>query len=466
MSFTLALSSLSIEEKKEILKKFSVSPKKTQYNENPPIFRCFIADKSTDTLHLPYGSWRMYVDTSLGFPNGDSKHFPKMNKHVKFIGKLLTPETDPSGRKRDQVPIVEEALKRLRGRGFVLLALFTGMGKTTLAIYISIMLRLKTVILCHLNTVRGQWPDEYKNLSGGSVKVQFVSGANAQLDPHADVYIIGVQKATKMDASQFINIGTVIVDECHMTGVATFTECLLKFHPRYLIGLSATPDKNVLPKTINLYFGRDKTFIVRQEKKVFTVYKYKTGYKPNIQYVQRQGIVVPDWHGEGGVIDSIERNEMRWQDIVDICMKHPEEKIIVLCQRNVSAKGIYNLLIEKEEDAELLIGSKKKWNKDARITVAGIAKAGVGMNDPHLTMGVICSDTSDVRQLEGRIRTNNNIIYHIVDDYKTFEKHYELCEKWYLQKGAKIETVYAKNAKVELIEKEIEVSRKRYLPTI
>jgi hypothetical protein len=68
--------------------------------------------------------------------------------------------------------------------------------------------------------------------------------------------------------------------------------------------------------------------------------------------------------------------------------------------------------------------------------------------------------------LEGRIRTNNNIIYHVVDDYKTFEKHYELCKKWYLQKGATIETVYAKNAKPETIEKEIEISRKRYLPKI
>jgi hypothetical protein len=94
------------------------------------------------------------------------------------------------------------------------------------------------------------------------------------------------------------------------------------------------------------------------------------------------------------------------------------------------------------EDAELLIGNTKKWNKDARILVAGFKKGGVGMNDPKLTMAIISSATKDSRQLEGRIRTNNNKIYHLVDDYKTFEKHYLECEKYYIEKGATIETVY------------------------
>jgi len=445
MAFTLTLSSLSIEQKREILKKFTVSPKKTQYSPNPPAYRCFLADKSTDTLHLPYGMWKLYIDKSVGFPNGDTKDFPKMNNTATFIRELYTPETDPTGRCRNQPPIIEEALKKLKSKGYVFMALYTGMGKTALAIYLSIKLGLKTVVLCHLDVVRRQWPEEYDNFSGGSVKVQFVEGANAKLDPFADVYIIGIQKASKMNESDFINVGTVIVDESHITTVKTFTECLFKFHPRNLIGLSGTPDRpDGLHSVLNLYFGDPKSFIVRKEKKNFTVYKYKTPYKPHLQYVQRQGKVVPDWHGEGGVIDSIERNEDRWKDIVNVCVTNPTDKIIVLCGRNVLANGVYNLLVEIGEDVALLIGNTKKWNKDARILVAGTKKGGVGMNDPKLTMAIISSDTSDSRQLEGRIRTNNNKIYHFVDDYKTFEKHYLLCEKYYIEKGATIETIYAK----------------------
>lgn len=463
MAFTLKLSSLSIEEKREILKNFTVSSKKTQYNPQPQVYRCFKADKKTDTLHLPYGSWKSYIDKSIGFPNGDSKDFPKMNKNVKFIRDLYTPETDPSGRGRDQKPVVEEALCKLKNRGYVFMALYTGMGKTALAIYLSITLKLKTVVLCHLDVVRRQWPDEYQEFSGGSVNVQFVEGANAVLDPSADVYIIGIIKASKMNEEDFINIGTVIVDESHITTVATFTDCLFKFHPRNLIGLSGTPDrKDGLHAVLTPYFGEPKSFIVRKEVKSFTVYKYMTPYKPHIQYVQRQGKVVRDWSGVGGIVDSIERNEERWKDIVNLCITNPEEKIIVMCNRKVLSEGVYKLLIENGEDGELLIGTTKTWNKKARILVAGFKKAGVGMNDPELTMAIICSDTSDSRQLEGRIRTNNNKIYHFVDNYVTFEKHYAKCEEYYIEKGATIKVVHAKGVVTDKSSENIPVTR--YLP--
>jgi hypothetical protein len=70
--------------------------------------------------------------------------------------------------------------------------------------------------------------------------------------------------------------------------------------------------------------------------------------------------------------------------------------------------------------------------------VAGEKKGGVGLDDPELTMLVLCSDTTDVRQYEGRLRTVNNLIYHVVDNYKPFEKHWDLCEEWYLERGAEI----------------------------
>lgn len=459
MAFTLQLSSLSVGERRDILKKFTISAKKTQYDPQPQKYRCFLADRKTDTLHLPYGSWRSYIDKSVGFPNGDSKDFPKMNRKAKFVKELYTPETDPSGRRRDQVPVIEEALEKLRGRGYVFMALYTGMGKTALAIYLSIALGLKTVILCHLAVVREQWPEEYKVFSGGSVKVQFVEGANAVLDPNADVYVIGIIKASKMEEDDFITIGTVIVDESHITTVATFTKCLFKFHPRYLIGLSGTPDrKDGLQCALYPYFGPLKSFIVRKEVKSFTVYKYKTKYKPHIQFVQRQGKVVPDWNGEGGIVDSIERNEERWAEIAKLCIDNPKEVIIVLCNRNVLSNGVYNLLVEAGEDVELLIGNKKKWRKDARITVAGFKKGGVGMNNPNLTMAIISSDTSDARQLSGRVRTNNNKIYHFVDDYKTFEKHYSQCEEFYLTSGATIEYIYPKG--------HVPMSEKKETPTV
>jgi len=441
MSFTLPLEVLSKEEKRDIVKNFTIKSKETQYNPNPISHKCYSINKEENSIDLPFGCWKKYLDKGYGFPNGDSKDFPKMNNTAKFSGKLLTPETDPSGRRRDQVSVVKEAVKKLKSTGTVFMALYTGMGKTAMAIYISIYLHLKTVIICHLDAVRRQWPSEYEKFSGGSVRVQFVEGVNVKLDPFADVYVIGIQKAAKMRSVDFLKIGTVMIDESQIATVTAFTEVLFKFHPRYMIGLSATPDRpDGLNSLIYLYFGKPDRFIILKEKKDFTVYKYKTKYKPEISYTVVNGKTVPNWNV---IINSIEENNERWKELANIAIGHPKEKIIILCNRKVLSRGIYGVLDEMGESVELLIENTKVWDSNARILVAGFKKGGVGLNDPKLTMAIIASDTKDSRQLEGRIRANNNILYHVVDNYKTFENHYKLCETFYVEKGAKIEVIDA-----------------------
>lgn len=309
---------------------------------------------------------------------------------------------------------------------------------TSMSIYISIILKLKTVVLCHLDIVKSQWPDEYAKFSGGSIKVQYLKGTK-KMDPDADVYIIGIKKVLNIPSNDLSLIGTVIVDEAHISTVTAFTQSLLKFRPRYLIGLSATYDRNDgLHKLLYPYYGSSDNFIIRKEKKEFKVFKVQTPYEPNIKYVRKNGQRIVDWVT---VIKSIEENPLRWQNVVDVIIQYPNEKIIVLCNRQAQAKGIYNLCIKYEEDAVLLIGPTKVWDKSKRITVTSFKKGGVGLNMPDLTFAIIASDTSDVRQYEGRIRTTNNIIYHFVDHYEAFEKHYKACEKWYIEKGATINVI-------------------------
>jgi superfamily II DNA or RNA helicase len=289
-----------------------------------------------------------------------------------------------------------------------------------------------------LDVVKSQWPDEYDKFSGGSVKVQYLKGAK-KMDPTADVYIVGIKKVLNIADKELSLIGTVIVDEAHISTVTAFTQSLLKFRPRYLVGLSATYDRSDgLHKLLYPYYGTPDNFIIRKEKKVFTVYKVQTPYEPRIKYVRKNGQRIVDW---ATVIKSIEENPLRWQNVVDVLSEYPEEKIIVMCNRQVQAKGVYALCVKNEMDAVLVIGDTKEWDKSKRIIITSFKKGGVGLNIPDLTFAIIASDTSDVRQYEGRIRTTNNIIYHFVDHYEAFEKHYKVCEKWYRDKGATIHTI-------------------------
>ncbi len=431
MAFVLQLSSLSTNDKKIILDNFTARSAPTQYVPVPQMYKCFKVDRENDDIYLPIGSWPDYSDSH---PNGKAKDFWQMNKNAKFVGKLLTKDTDH--RKRDQDMVVCEALHRLNTRGTVFLALFTGMGKTALSVYLSIELKCKTVILCHLDAVKRQWPEEYAKFSGNTVKVQCVKDKKG-LDPTADVYVIGVKKACLMNTSEFANIGTVIVDEAHIASVSVFTEALFKFRPRYLIGLSATPDKATFPlKMFDLYFGCQKDFIVREEIKPFTVIKVDTPFKPTIKFNTIGNKTTLCWTT---VVNSLDGNPVYWELVAQIAINHPKEKIAVMCDRKALSTGVYNILKRRGESVTIFAGNVKKLDVSARILVISLKKGGTGLNDPTLTMAIIASNTKDVRQYEGRIRTTDNIIYHVVHNYSTLENHYKECATWYYRKGAEFE---------------------------
>ena len=372
-----------------------------------------------------------------------------MNSSAQFTKTLLTVDTDPMHRGRDQDVIVQQALEQLKDKGMTFLCLGTGLGKTAISIYLSIILGYKTVILTHLDIIKRQWSDEYNNFTNNSVKIQFLNKPQVVLDPAADVYIIGIQKCLTIKADDFKHIGTVIIDEAHIATLTAFTQSMFKFKPRYLIGLSATPDRpDGLHNLFGFYFGSPYDFIIRKEKKPFTVYKVQTTFEPVIVYKRINRKETVDWNI---VVNSIEENKYFWQLVVNIVLCHPERKIIVLCNRKILSKGVYQTLLKYHCDAELLIDTKKEWNKNAKILVTSFKKGGVGLNDPLLDMAIIASDTKDVRQYEGRIRTINNIIYHVVNLYKPFENHYKECEKWYIDKGAKIIKVTQDDITIKLL---------------
>jgi superfamily II DNA or RNA helicase len=247
------------------------------------------------------------------------------------------------------------------------------------------------------------------------------------------------------------DIGFVIVDEAHVATLLTFTNTLLKFCPKYLLGLSATPKRpDGLHRIFPLYFGTE--YVVRFETKNFNVIKVETPFKPKIEHHFVNGRAVMNW---SVVINSLSTNEERQNLAVSLAIKHADQRIMILCNRVEQCIDIYNKLLSKKQHTEILVGKTKKWDKSCRILVAGTKKAGVGFNDPTLTMLILLSDTKDVAQFEGRIRTTDNIIYDIVDDNKTLENHWETRKKWYEKRGATIHTLSMRT--------DLAVPSKRYL---
>ena len=443
MSFAYPHEHLTSEVKATIIKHCVQKRKKDRYNPTQRQVNCFAVNEEDECSYLPLGLWKELYDT---FPND---YYPHPRTKMKCTKTMYTKETDPK-KYRDQDVVVKQALKQLKAEHTVFLALPCGFGKTSAGNYLSCALGYKTLVISHLKIVNEQWVDEYKTHS--TAKVQHVKGSI--LDPNADVYVMGVRKAALMPRDAFKDIGTVIFDEAHIATITAFTESMLNICPRYLIGLSATPDRaDGMHKLLSCYFGSKKNYIVREETKDFTVFKVQTPFVPNIQYkMAPDGVMTLDWNE---VINSLAYNEKRQAWAIKLVMNNPAAKILILTDRVLEAKSLHEKLINAGVDTDILVEGTKshQWNHDCRVLVAGLKKAGVGFDDASRTVLILMTDKIDVRQFEGRIRTVNNKVYDFVDNYKTFESHWSKSrEPWYLKRGATIKVIGVKRDVAPLTE--------------
>jgi len=420
MSFILERQYLTESSKKLIREKCIFVKESTQYDPKPSKIKCFSSFENH--LVLPLGLWREFYDS---FPN--AYDFPQTK--AKFKGQLLTKDIDE--KKRDQDVVVKECLELLQRDHFVFAALHTGFGKSACAIYITCALKLKTLIVCHFSTVNSGFMKEITRFS--NLKVQLVEGK--RIDSDADVYIMGILKASSMDSSFFHSIGFVIVDEAHIVTQKCFTEVLLKIQPRYLMLMTATPWRSDGLEKIFEPFSLEN-IVIRKEVKNFTVVKCLTPFVPKRSYMILRGKSSLNWTKMMG---TLAENEERQEFIVNLAAKFVKKhRILILSNLKVQNDGILRLLQEKKIDCDSLYGSKKKYREGCNVLVASTKKAGVGFNDPGLSMLIMACDTQDVSQYEGRIRQSGNLIYHLVDDDPILEKHWQPCELWYYSRGALI----------------------------
>lgn len=441
MSVALLLSSVTPELKKEITKTCILKPSKTQYDDDPQPVTCFAVNTDEDSVYVPLGTWRHFLEE---FPE---RKYRKTTVTCKK--KLLTIETDPKGY-RDQDVVFKEALKHLKTEHTVFLALPTGYGKTSVSNYFFNYFKLPTLVLSHLDSVSEQWEQEFKTFS--TAKVQRIKG-NKPIDPEADVYICGVLKAKTLKREDVAHIGLIIFDEAHIATITAFSNSLLKFQPKYVIGLSATPVRaDGMQKLLTMYFGPKTDFIVRKEVKNFTVYKVETPYQPEIKYQMVKGRMTPNWTH---ITNTIAYNTERHKYIANLCIKHNDHRILILSDRTEQSQAIYKLLVEAGESVQLIVGAKKvkkitDESLKSRIIVGASKKVGTGFDDPTLTMLILASDCKNVAQWEGRIRTTDNIIYDLVDDYGTFENHWAKSrEPFYIAKGATVEVICLRKRKAD-----------------
>lgn len=423
MSIKINIDSIPLNAREKMAEDLTIKPvEKNKFGKNK---YSSSTDQSVESFLIENDD--VYIPLRYALDNVDCKvrersSFKTIN--VKFTGEL----------RKGQKEVKDEAIGILNSQKTCILALCTGYGKSSLSVYLATKIKLKTLILCHRIILVEQWKATIERFTPNA-KVQILK-SKTKVDPNCDFYIVNAQNLSKIGRDKVDDCGLVIVDEIHTFCTKNLIESLLYCHPRYLLGLSATPYRSDgMDKLLDVYFGDKK--IYRSLNREHIVYRVDTKIVPET----RIGVTGKlDWNS---VIESqttnVERNEM----IVKIACKFSDRYILILSKRIDQANYLVDRLNEEGQSVTSIIGTNNKYDPDARIVVATSQKCGVGFSHDILDMLILASDVEEyfIQYLGRVIRTEEvkPIVFDFVDDHPTLKRHFATRKAIYLEAGGKIE---------------------------
>ena len=360
---------------------------------------------------------------------GHSPERKRVNRAATFSGEL----------RPHQKSIHEEATQFLDKTGSCIIAAYPGCGKTCLSIKIACDLSLKTLIVVHRVLLVKQWVKSIEKFTD-SKKIQILDKNTKSLDKEAMFCVSTPSQIIKRKRSFFNRVGFLIVDEAHCILAESLSKCMNRVTPDRVLGLSATPYRNDgLDVLFDLYFGK-KNLVSRELHRDFEVRLVKTGFVPEIRK-QASGKI--DW---SYILEQQAENTKRNEMIANAVMSEGKRKFLVLCKRKRQATLLMDMLKEKGENSvDCLMGSRNEFNKEARVLVSTVSKAGVGFDHPSLNALVLASDVQAYfLQYLGRVLRSEEvvpIVFDFLDDNRTLMRHYAERKKIYKKHGGTVKTM-------------------------
>jgi superfamily II DNA or RNA helicase len=416
MSIAASLEDLTDKEKEIIIQDLTISSKAdfAGYSKGVNIYPYEVVE---DLVYVPF-----YYGTQFfkQYPNDDFA-FPKAE--LNFTGTLRDYQTD----------VVKEAVAQLNKTRCVFLSMATGKGKTLTSIYLASRLKVKVCVLLYRINLFEQWEESIKKVIPKST-VQILD-SKCPIDPEADFYLINPINVMKRSREDFDGVGLLIADEAHALCSGKMSKSFLYFTPKWCIGLSATPERSdELHKIIELHFGKTQINVPLYVEHDY--YRFDTQLVPDVKRNMKGDT---DWNS---VLEFQATHPERNLCIVRMCIFFKERNILILCKRVEHAKTLHRMLTDENESVDYTTGTKKKFDKDARILVSTYSKSGVGFDHPKLDMMIVASDVEEMfEQYFGRCVRREDVVpifIDIVDSYKSLERHFGTRKSYAKSVGGKI----------------------------
>lgn len=373
-----------------------------------------------------------WFPASLPLPGKTFREYHNLKKYrAKFnvSAELYSGPEDPSGLNRDQTTIYSHALDNLANHGSAFLHLSTGFGKSVVMTKLAQALERKTVIFVFSTTLQ---KEVFNMLKTKTDAVVFHYNGSKLPPPNSQIDIIGLKKASKLSIKFLSRYQTVFIDEVDQLPAKGTLPLMKKIAPDYLIGLTATIERSDgLHTALYKYWGEKKYFISRFiVKPDATIIKYQTNFIPEIEY-DAEGNIRNDI-----LNNSIGNNKDRHRCIEKLVRSLYPQKMLILSDRTEEIVSLYEKL--KDLDCDYKTGKKKDMDKKHKILIGGYKSCGRGYDVPGLEVVILLTSFRNVKQYEGRLRSECGVVYDFVDCAPILEARWKTRLTWYKKRNMKI----------------------------
>ena len=341
-----------------------------------------------------------------------------------FTGTLSRTKERPQQRAHD------DCVTQLADTGGALLVLPCGFGKTVVSLAIAATLKKKTLVIVTSVELAHQWRERVQQFLG--CEVGRIQGDN--YDTEASVVIAMLQTLLRRqpDLSSF---GTCIVDEAHHVAARSFSQVMPLVPCRYILGLSATPNrKDGMKKLLHWTLGLTAFVAERDDD---------PAGKPNVMrcvVTEGKRTVITYKNGEVGRSKMISlltmdksRNEFVVHMLGMVLNKNGKRKVLMLTDRRDQVSALQKLIGDRWTCGTILGGMKKEAvevSKEAQVLLSTYTYCSEGFDLPRLDTLFLASPRTDIEQSVGRVlrqhpEKQRPLILDFVDKFSVFESQGE-----------------------------------------
>ncbi|WP_201523010.1 DEAD/DEAH box helicase [Aliarcobacter butzleri] len=344
--------------------KVLLSLRKPLFN-TPKYIRSF--EENENFLMIPRG----LKETLIDFFNVNAVSYSFVDKRV--LNKIQTKTVTFNLR-----PEQNEAIKEIKKSDYSICVAPPGFGKTLLGAKIFEIRACTTLIVVNKNMLLNQWIERFVDYFGYNKKdIGYLGKGFNKLNGQIDV---ATMQSLKNDPKIIENYSFVIVDECHHIPALTFEQIIKSFKGKYILGLSATPNRK----------DELQPILFQQLGEISYEYKKKKTHTNKLQIIRTQFVSNADNYAT--IINELCIDEDRNNLIVDIIKKNIDRKILLLTDRIEHINVLENLLQKENIDYISVHGSLNKKEqvenmnlvKTKSLILATTSYFGEGIDFPHL----------------------------------------------------------------------------------